>query len=259
LTVRQRAKRTRPERPAETLSKDRVVATALSIIDREGMDAFSMRGLAQALGVYPTAVYWYVANRNALLAEVVAHALRDVVPPEDVAQDLGSQDLGGQDLGDWTVWLKELFRRYRKAVRCHPNLAALMGAQMVSNAGVSATLVESILTVLSSAGFKNEQLVQAFNSVVAVMTGFVTIEFATAPTEDRDRWADELKRAIHAVDAREHPVLARNLPRLANRAFIVRWQNGTEVPFDDSFEIYIDVAVKGLKQLLPNAKRRRSP
>jgi AcrR family transcriptional regulator len=244
LTVRQRAKRTRPERPADTLSKQRVVATALSIIDCEGMDAFSMRGLAQALGVYPTAVYWYVANRNALLAEVVAHALRDVVPPEDV--------------GDWTVWLKDLFGRYRKAVQRHPNLAALMGAQMVSNAGVNPVLVEKILAVLSAAGFKDERLVRAFNSVVAVMTGFVTIEFATAPTEDRDRWAAELKRAIHAVDAREHPVLARNLPRLANRAFIVRWQNGIDVPLDDSFETYIDVAVKGLKQLLPNGRRRVS-
>lgn len=248
MTIRQRAKRTRPERPAETLSKQRVVATALSIIDREGMDAFSMRGLAQALGVYPTAVYWYVANRNALLAEVVAHALRDVVPPEDVAQDLG----------DWTVWLKDLFGRYRNAVQRHPNLAALMGAQMVSNAGVNPVLVEKILTVLSAAGFKDERLVRAFNSVVAVMTGFVTIEFATAPTEDRDRWAAELKRAIHAVDAREHPVLARNLPRLANRAFIVRWQNGIDVPLDDSFETYIDVAIKGLRQLLPNGRRRVS-
>jgi AcrR family transcriptional regulator len=246
--MRQRAKRARPERPAETLSRERVVATALSIIDREGMDAFSMRALAQALGVYPTAVYWYVANRNALLAEVVAHALRDVVPPEDVAQ--GS--------GDWTVWLKDLFRRYRKAVRRHPNLAALMGAQMVSNAGVNPAYVEKVLTVLASAGFKDDRLVQAFNAVVAIKTGFVTIEFATAPTEDRDRWADELKRAIHAVDAREHPLLARNLPRLANRAFIVRWQNGTEVPLDDSFETYIDVAVKGLKQQLLDGKRRRS-
>jgi TetR/AcrR family tetracycline transcriptional repressor len=243
LTVRQRAKRPRPERPADSLSKDRVVATALSIIDRAGMEAFSMRALAQALGVYPTAVYWYVANRNALLAEVVAHALRDVEPPEDAV--------------DWTAWLKELFRRYRQAVRRHPNLAALMGAQMVSNAGVNPALVENILTVLASAGFKEERLVQAFNSVIATMTGFVTIEFATAPAEDGDRWAAELKQAIHAVDTREHPVLARNLPRLANRAFILRWQNGTEVPLDDSFETYIDVAVKGLAQQLSDRKRRR--
>lgn len=224
------------------MSRDRVVSTALSIIDKEGIDGFSMRGLAQELGVYPTAVYWYVPNRNALLAEVVSHALSDVVPPEDV--------------GDWRLWLKELFRRYRNTVRRHPNLAALMGAQLVSNAGVNPAFVDKILTVLSRAGFDGEHLVQAFNTVVAVKVGFVTIEFAAAPVEDDKAWAAEMKRSIRAVNPERHPVLARNLARIENRAFIVRWQNGTEVPLDDSFEMYIDVAVKGLERLLTEADDR---
>ena len=203
-------------RSAETMSKDRVISTALSIIDSQGMEAFSMRGLAQALGVHPTAVYWYVPNRNALLAEVVSHALNDVVPPENV--------------GDWRPWLKELFRRYRNTVRRHPNLAALMGAQLVSNAGVNPELVDRILTVLSRAGFEDDRVVRAFNTVIAIMVGFVTIEFATAPVEDTAAWAAELRKSFRMVNPQRHPVLARNLDRLENRAFIVRWQNGIEVP-----------------------------
>lgn len=218
------------------MSKDRIVSTALSIIDNEGIDAFSMRGLAQELGVYPTAVYWYVPNRNALLAEVVSHALSDVAPPEQV--------------DDWRLWLKELFRRYRETVRRHPNLAVLMGAQLVSNAGVNPAFVEKLLTVLSQAGFDGERLVRAFNTVVAVMIGFVTIEFAAAPMEDNKAWAAEMKRSIRTVDPQRYPILARNLTRIENRAFIVRWQNGADVPLDDSFEMYIDVAVKGLERLL---------
>jgi AcrR family transcriptional regulator len=224
------------------MSKDRVVTTALSIIDHEGLDAFSMRGLAQELGVYPTAVYWYVPNRNALLAEVVSHALSDVVPPDDI--------------GDWRSWLKELFRRYRNTVRRHPNLAALMGAQLVSNAGVNPAFVDKILTVLSQAGFDSERLVQAFNTVVAVMVGFVTIEFAAAPMEDNKAWAAEMKRSIRAVNPQRHPVLSRNLARLENRAFVVRWQNGTDVPLDDSFEMYIEVTIKGFERLLTEAHDR---
>ena len=224
------------------MSKDRVISTALSIIDSQGMEAFSMRGLAQALGVYPTAVYWYVPNRNALLAEVVSHAMNDVVPPEEV--------------GDWRPWLKELFRRYRNTVRRHPNLAALMGAQLVSNAGVNPELVDRILTVLSRAGFEDDRVVRAFNTVIAIMVGFVTIEFATAPVEDTAAWAAELRKSFRMVNPQRHPVLARNLDRLENRAFIVRWQNGIEVPLDDSFEMYVDVAVKGLEQLLTEPGRR---
>ena len=39
---------------------------------------FSLRELAKVLGVYPTAIYWYVPNRNELIAGAVALALADV-------------------------------------------------------------------------------------------------------------------------------------------------------------------------------------
>lgn len=229
-------KRPRSGRPAESLSKARVVAAALAVIDSAGLEAFSIRSLAQSLGVYPTALYWYVPNRNALLAEVVKQALEDVVPPASS--------------GDWRLWLKDLFRRYRQAVRRHPNLAALMGAQMVSNAGVEPVLPECVLGVLSRAGFNDDQLVHAFNTVIATMAGFVTLEFGPAPADDDGSWAQAFHRSLHAIDATRFPLLARNMPRLENRAFITRWQNGVEAPLDDSFELFIDVAVRGLEQRL---------
>jgi TetR/AcrR family transcriptional regulator, tetracycline repressor protein len=236
-----RAKTARRDRPAtapsaEGLNKKRVVAAALSLIDAQGIEAFSMRGLAQELGVYPTALYWHVPNRNALLAEVVSDALADVMPP-------GHAD-------DWRVWLKDLFRRYRAAVRRHPNIAPLIGAQLVSNAGVSLELVDSILTVLASAGFKDELLVHAYNAVIAFKVGFVTLEFAPMPAEDADAWTIALKKSFRTVDPEAQPVLARTLPLMENRAFIVRWQNGTKVPLNESFEMYMDIAISGLEQKL---------
>src|SRR5258708_39218019 len=79
IAVKARA-RSKPRAHPPMMSKDSVVNAALALIDAQGVDGFGMRGLAEALGVYPTAIYWYVANRNALLAEVVGHALRDVAP-----------------------------------------------------------------------------------------------------------------------------------------------------------------------------------
>src|SRR6185503_4133764 len=50
-----RPRRPPPQRSPAGLSRERIVAAALAIIDAEGIEGFSMRGLAQALGVYPTA------------------------------------------------------------------------------------------------------------------------------------------------------------------------------------------------------------
>jgi TetR/AcrR family tetracycline transcriptional repressor len=240
VTGQKRAKRAPAGRSPAPLSKTRVVAAALAVIDDHGLEAFSIRSLAQSLGVYPTALYWYVPNRNALLAEVVTLVLADVVPAEGT--------------GDWRAWLKDLFRRYRQTVQRHPNVARLMGAQMVSNAGVDPVLPERILSTLARAGFRGDQLVHAFNSVVAAMAGFVTLEFGPAPAEHNDTWAEDFRRALRAIDARQYPVLAQTMPRLENRAFITRWQNGVEAPLDDSFEMFIDMAVKGLEQRLKAAR-----
>jgi TetR/AcrR family tetracycline transcriptional repressor len=226
--------RIKPRAKPPALSKDRVVDAALALIDAQGVDGFSMRGLAEALGVYPTAIYWYVENRNALLAAVVGHALHDVAP-----------EWRGDD---WQAWLKDLFRRYRAAVQRHPNIAPLIGAQLVSNAGVGAAFIDRILTVLASAGFAGDHLVHAYNAVIAVQVGFVTLEFAPAPKEDRESWAGDIKARLRDADAAAHPVLAQNLERLENRAFIARWQNGADVPLDASFELFIDIAVAGLAQ-----------
>jgi len=226
----------RPKRTADALNKARIVAAALALIDRDGLDGFSMRGLADALGVYPTAIYWHVEDKNALLAEVVGHALSDLVPRRGPA--------------DWRLWLKEFFRRYRAAVQRHPNIAPMIGAQMVSNAGVDPGTIERILSVLASAGFRDDHLVHAYNAVIAVQVGFVTLEMAPTPKDDPEAWAAHMKASLRGIDVAQFPVLAANLARMENRAFIVRWQNGTKVPLDESFELFIDIAVRGLEQRL---------
>lgn len=231
------APRPAPRSQAGSLSRDRIAAAALALIDRAGLAAFSLRDVARGLGVYPTALYWHVPGRNALLAEVVAAALHDVVPPGDPA--------------DWQNWLKDLFRRYRAAVRAHPNVAPLIGAQLVSNEGVDARMIDGILTALTHAGFGDpgqgkSDIVDAYNVVIAAMCGFATMELAPMPADDAKGWAAALERRVRAIATLDHPMLARHLPRMANRAFIVRWQNGVEVPLDTGFEAFIDCVVRGL-------------
>lgn len=227
------------EPAAPALSAERIVEAALAQIGERGLERFSLRDVARALGVYPTAVYWYFRSRNELLAAVCAYAQRDIVPPPRQ--------------GDWQTWLRELFRRYRQAMRRQPHLAQLVGAQMLSNASLDLTLVDSILHMLQQAGCADEQVVDLYNAVVAALCGFATLELAPLPAEDPEGWAADLQHRVRQIPAIEHPVLARHLPRMADRAFILRWTPGHQQPLDSGFEAYVDVFVAGLAARIAQA------
>jgi AcrR family transcriptional regulator len=62
------------------LSRARLVAAALDLIHTEGLDALSMRGLADRLDVKAASLYWHVRDRRELL-ELLAESILDGVPP----------------------------------------------------------------------------------------------------------------------------------------------------------------------------------
>jgi TetR/AcrR family transcriptional regulator, tetracycline repressor protein len=226
-------RRGRPN-PESALAKEQVVATALRLIDEDGLEQFSLRKLAGALGVYPAAIYWHVVDRNALLAEVVSHALQDAVLPAPGA--------------DWKHWLRELLQRFRQLVHRHPNIAPLIGTQLLSNSGAAPAMIEGILQALHTAGFEDELLIDAYNAVLAAQVGFVTQELAQAPAEDADNWRAGFQRRLRDIDPLAYPLLASTLPAMENKAFCLRWSNGTEVPLDSGFQLFIEALIVGLEQ-----------
>src|SRR5271170_870063 len=211
-------KRAAPRSRDKGLKEERIVAAALEQIDTTGLSNFSLRDVARSLKVYPTAVYWYVKGRDELLGRVVAYATKDVAPPAVTA--------------DWKGWLREMFNRYRRSIQQHPNIAPLIGTQLRANGGIRADLIERVLSVLMTAGFSEDQLVDAYNVVIGALVGFISQELAALPSENPTKWAEAHRKRISTLDVMAHPTLARYLPKLANKAFIMRWSNGTEVPLD---------------------------
>src|SRR4051812_21571045 len=67
-----------PERTR--LSRERIVEAALAVVARDGLEALSMRRLAQELDVWPMSVYRYFRDKEELLDAVVDGATDDVVP-----------------------------------------------------------------------------------------------------------------------------------------------------------------------------------
>ena len=67
----------------EGLSKQRVVAEAVRLADREGVEGLSMRRLADALGAGAMSLYHYVANKDELLDAMVDVVFSEIEPPPE--------------------------------------------------------------------------------------------------------------------------------------------------------------------------------
>lgn len=229
-----KGKRGRPAADV-SLNLDHIIRTALAQIDEEGLEAFSLRTLASRLGVFPTAIRWYVPNRNELMAQLVNLILSGVSPL--------------RRRRSWQHQLRDIFDNFRAAVRAHPNAAPLIGTQLVSNSTLSLDLVENILETLTRAGLSGQPLVGAYNSIIASLAGFIAQEFAPVPTENSAAWQMAVQQRLLSIDRVQFPVLANNLPLLVNHAFILRWQNGIDAPLDDSFAVFVDVVMAGIEAL----------
>ncbi|MFC9325694.1 TetR/AcrR family transcriptional regulator [Kitasatospora sp. NPDC057015] len=99
----------RTERRADALSKERIVESAIEILDADGESALTFRALAARLATGSGAIYWHVANKNELLAatadHVVAGVMTEVVSAAPPRETIRSIALGVFDAIDAHPWV----------------------------------------------------------------------------------------------------------------------------------------------------------
>src|SRR2546423_7760510 len=64
------------------LSRERILASALELVDEQGIDALSMRKLGQSLGYEAMSLYNHVANKDDLLDGILDLVLAEMEPPD---------------------------------------------------------------------------------------------------------------------------------------------------------------------------------
>ncbi|MCX6533968.1 MAG: TetR/AcrR family transcriptional regulator [Actinobacteria bacterium] len=218
--------------PAVPLTKATIVTAASRLIDQGGAKEFSMRSLAKAMGVYPTALYWHVGEREQLLAAVGSRWMRGVVPPAM--------------LDDWESWLRDLSHRYRAACHRHPNIARLIGNEIFNgNSGLS--IADGIIAHLVASGIPDSEIVNSYNALTGSVVGFISLEFAQLSENHNPDWAVNTAAELAGLDARQFPYLVRYMDQLTDRAFSLRWTSGVEKPLNESYEFLIDLLMDGIK------------
>lgn len=148
-----------------SLTSAQIAAAALAVLDRDGLDALSMRTVAKELGMGTMSLYRYVSDRSQVEELVVDLVLQ--------AADLSSPT------GSAGKRLSELADRVRGAVSDHPAVVPLLLMHR-HRAPSSLRWGEVMLTVLTDAGLTGRRRVIAFRAILGYVFGALQVEYFAA-------------------------------------------------------------------------------
>ncbi|WP_211241434.1 TetR/AcrR family transcriptional regulator C-terminal domain-containing protein [Cystobacter fuscus] len=191
-------RRGRP-RGGPRLTREKVLEAALTLVDRGGTEALSMRSLAAELGVDAMSLYNHVANKDAVLDGIAELFLGRIGLPEPT--------------GDWRTDVRALAAAFRHAAAQHPQAAPLvLTRQLESFKGLVGT--ESTLGLLHAAGFPPEEAVHALRTVLAFLVGTLLREVSSGPTFSGQNLEGLVERRAELENS-GFPHVARAAPHLA--------------------------------------------
>jgi AcrR family transcriptional regulator len=200
----------------QPLSRRRVLEEAVRLVDREGLEALTMRRLGAELGVEAMSLYNHVPNKSALLDGMVEVLLGELeIPPKDQG---------------WEERIREGYRAFRRLAREHPYVFPLLVTRPPDTMD-GVWLVEEFLRTLQEAGFGKERALHAFRVLSSYTFGYAMAEirgFALEP--------DGSRLGAHRLSPDEFPRLSELKPQLE------------EVDHDVEFEFGLDLILNGLQK-----------
>jgi TetR/AcrR family transcriptional regulator, tetracycline repressor protein len=154
----------RPPKGKTLLSQQRMLKEALVILDGQGLEALSMRALAERLGVTAMSLYRYCDSHDALL-DAVHDEILAAHPPHPVTREQS-----------WREVTTDMARALRRAFEAHPN-AAMLFATRPARSQRSAEHVDGVLGRLVESGFGLSIAVYLIDTVSAFTVGHCLAAF----------------------------------------------------------------------------------
>jgi AcrR family transcriptional regulator len=138
---------------------DRIVTTALRLVDEEGAEALSMRTLAQRLETGTAVLYRAVANRAELIGHVVDWVLGEVDIDDDATD------------GDWQRACIAAAQAIFAALHRHRGVAPLLIEQVPTGPN-ALRLREQVLAMLLANGFPPQSAAMIYATLARYVVGF---------------------------------------------------------------------------------------
>lgn len=181
------------------LSRDEIVRVAIGLIDRDGLPAFSTRGLASELDISGPALYWHFRNREELLQACASDVL-------------GRVDVGRPGADErWPDAVRRLLRSLWANACEHPWLLDVLAGRPL-HTPEGDRLLHALLLVLRRAGFPPDDAVDNARVLLWSTFGFIR---STAATQARTGASGpSVVLELGVLDERVAADLADCLPRL---------------------------------------------
>lgn len=217
-----------------TLSESQIIEAAIEIADHEGLDALTVRRLAQRLQVGTMTLYSYFRSKDEILDRMADNVLGGLKLPD--VPDNQPQ-----------IAFRELGRAFLDMMRGHPSIVRLLSTRVTTSQHAMHGAFEQAITMLRKAGFRDELAVRAYGMIVTYTLGFVSYQLPRPwGRTDQPESAELCRQRRHFYAS----LPADNFPTMVELA-----EQMTTLPSNEQYDIGIDYLLAGL--LADNRAGRR--
>lgn len=181
----------RAQGTAVGLTRERIAAAAVTLVDRDGLERFGVRRLADELGVDPMSIYNHIKGKAALLDAVSETVLTEIAAPDDTSHD-------------WEALARATAHSYRETARRHPHAVPLLASRpQISPAALAA--LERLVTAMRAAGLPDQVVADAPLVLFGFLNGYLLAVVSADPGKTGEP---------PAIDPTRYPTMAALAPRM---------------------------------------------
>jgi AcrR family transcriptional regulator len=215
-------------RRRDPLTREAIVAAAIRVLDRDGLEGFSMRRVGEELNTGAASLYWHVGSKDGLL---------DLILEEVIAEQV--DEVPDPDPEHWQEQVKEVARTMRRTILRHRDIVQISIGRIPMGPN-ALRLSERVLAIMRAGGVPDELAVQSYLLLMSAINGFTMDEAGFEEDEEPptgpplDEMAQMVRGYLKSLPADQFP----NLTAVTDH-FAVSDQ-------DARFELLVDLFVEGL-------------
>jgi TetR/AcrR family tetracycline transcriptional repressor len=165
-------------------SREDVVRAALRILDEYGLPDLTMRRLASALGIQPSALYWHFPNKQSMLAEL--------------SDRIVSRGSAAQVESEWTTQVRTEAFALRDALLTYRDGAEVVVSTLAL--GLGATVAhDRLASAMAAGGFTADTIDQAATTLLHFVLGHVSSEQQRMQYDSLGAVAETVDNIPHSV------------------------------------------------------------